>query len=509
MMPDTALPLYTVAQLRDIEHAAQAGLPPHTLMARAGRAGATWLRRRLQNARAHPADVPVLFLAGPGNNGGDALVAATELYRQRIPVEVWLLAPPTAIDAQWAHAEALAAGVPVIPVPTALPANRTFRWGVDGLFGIGLSRAVAGRAAELIAWFNAQPFARLALDIPSGIDAARGAPPSPDGVWVAADATLSFLGATPGLFTAFGRDAAGDVSVEDLGVALDDMQATPRARLNHPSLFTAHWPRRHHASHKGTYGALGVIGGHRGMLGAPVLASRAGLHAGAGRIYTGFLAPQFPPYDSVQPELMMRAAEAVDLGMLQAVAAGPGLGDDDDAAMCLAHVLAARPAALVLDADALNLLAGRPDWQRLLAQRPSPAVLTPHPLEAARLLGRTAADVQADRVAAAREIALKYGVITVLKGSGTVIDDGRRTYVNPTGNAGLATAGTGDVLTGIIGALLAQGMPPLEAAAAAVWVHGKAAERLVEQGIGPLGITASELLAPVRDILNQLARDMS
>lgn len=503
MTAETALPLFSVAQLREIEHAAQAMLPPHTLMANAGRAAAAWLSERLD---AVPDSRPVLVLAGPGNNGGDALVMATELIRRRIPVQVWLLSTVTTADARWAYAEARAAGVPIAPIPSPLPPRADFCWGVDGLFGIGLSRPIEGRAADVIAWFNAQSLPRLALDVPSGLDADRGQTPGAGGPVAEAGTTLSFLGATPGLFTGSGRDAAGDVHVFDLGAASHMRCVEPRATLNHPAHFAAHLPQRRHSSHKGTYGALGVIGGHSGMLGAPVLSSRAALYAGAGRVYTGFLAPHFPPYDSIQPELMMRLAEDLDPRALQAIAAGPGLGAGDDARMCLEKLLAAQPESLVLDADALNLLAVQPAWINLLNLRASPAIITPHPLEAARLLGRRSDAVQADRLDAARTLALKYGAVAVLKGSGTIIDDGHRTLINPTGNAGLATAGTGDILTGIIGALLAQGMPPFEAAAAGVWAHGRAAEMLAQSGIGPAGITASELLAPVRRTLNQLQK---
>ncbi len=502
------LPLYDVARLRRIEQRAQAHLAPHTLMAHAGRAAANWLYGELART---PADArPILILAGPGNNGGDALVLSAELARRGVPVEVWLLAPPATDDARWALTEAQAAGVTIAPVPASLPSHADtgfpYHWGVDGLFGIGLSRALDEPTGALVAWFNRQPFRRLALDVPSGLLADAGQPAGCREHVVRADATIAFLGATPGLYTGVGRDCAGTVSVDTLGVDLDESGATagesPRAWLNTPALFAAHLPRRRHASHKGTYGALAVLGGNRGMLGAPVLAARAALQLGAGRVHVGFVAPDFPPYDSWQPELMLRGAQAIEHAQMQALAAGPGMGQDESAHACMADALGHPHSSLVLDADALNLLSARTEFAELLRQRAVPAVLTPHPLEAARLLGCNAATVQANRLSAARDLAQRYGVVAVLKGSGTIIDDGEYTLINPTGNAGLATAGSGDVLTGMIGALLAQGMPPLSAAAVGVYLHGRAAERLTDAGRGPAGLTAGELPGAARDEFN-------
>ncbi|AKJ67877.1 sugar kinase [Pandoraea thiooxydans] len=508
MLKQPFLPLYDVARLRRIEQRAQAHLAPHTLMAHAGRAAANWLYGELART---PADArPILILAGHGNNGGDALVLSAELARRGVPVQVWLLAKPSTDDARWALAEAQAAGVPISPVPASLPGHADggfpYHWGVDGLFGIGLSRPLDEPTGALVAWFNAQPFRRLALDVPSGLLADVGQPAGRREHVVRADATIAFLGATAGLYTGVGRDCAGVISIDTLGVSVDASSTAngeaPRAWLNTPGLFAAHLPRRQHASHKGTYGALAVLGGNQGMLGAPILAARAALHLGAGRVHVGFVAPDFPPYDSLQPELMLRHAHAVERAEMQALATGPGMGRDAGALACLADALDHPDISLVLDADALNLLSAHAEFGERLRRRAVPAVLTPHPLEAARLLGCDAAAVQADRLGAARDLAQRYGAVAVLKGSGTVIDDGEYTLVNPTGNAGLASAGSGDVLTGMIGALLAQGMPPLSAAAVGVYLHGRAAERLVDGGQGPAGLTAGELPGAARDEFN-------
>ncbi|AKM28983.2 hypothetical protein AB870_00805 [Pandoraea faecigallinarum] len=500
-----ALDLHLPEALRRTERAAATRLAPHTLMSRAGTAVAHWLHGRLP-ALASAGRQPVLLLAGPGNNGGDAYVAARELHRRGVLVDVWQLAPPTTHDARWALAEALAAGVAVRPAPHTWPQPGTYAWIVDGLFGIGLSRPLEGAAATLvdnIAYAHAHGTPVLAIDIPSGLIAATGIA---DGPVIRANATIAMLGACPGLFTGIGRDVAGQVLVATLGA--QDVPAASGAGLlstSAPGAFAAHLPKRHHASHKGSYGCLAVIGGHEGMVGAPILSARAGLMTGAGRVYVGFVAPDAPAWDPMHPELMLRHAQGLDLPSMQAVAIGPGLGTSAASAACLSRVLALEDTPLVIDADGLNLLAADPSLAQRVRHRAGPTVLTPHPLEAARLTGCDVARIQSDRLASARALAMRFGATVVLKGSGSIIDDGTRAWINTTGNAGLATAGTGDVLTGVIGALLAQGMPATQAALAAVWLHGKAAERCVEQGAGPAGLTASELLPAIRHELTTLA----
>jgi hydroxyethylthiazole kinase-like uncharacterized protein yjeF len=506
-----ALDLYSPGILRDVERTAAAKLPPHTLMARAGAAVADWLYGRLP-ALATAGRQPVLLLAGPGNNGGDAYIAARELHRRGVLVDVWQLAPPTADDARWALADALAAGVPVRHAPDIWPQPSTYAWIVDGLFGIGLSRPLEGPAAALvdhIAYEHTQGTPVLAIDVPSGLAAATGVAAGPV---IHADVTMAMLGATPGLFTGVGRDFAGEVLLATLGadeVLVATRSALPGERLiatSAPAAFLAHLPQRRHASHKGTYGALAVLGGHEGMIGAPLLSARTGLMSGAGRVYVGFVANDAPDWDPVHPELMLRHAEDLDLSAMQAVSVGPGLGTSAASAACLSRALALDHTPLVIDADALNLLAAEPALAERVRRRAGPTVLTPHPLEAARLAGCDVARVQSDRLACARALAQQFGATVVLKGSGSVIDDGTRAWINTTGNAGLATAGTGDVLTGAIGALLAQGMPATQAALAAVWLHGRAAERCERAGAGPAGLTASELLPAIRaelaDLLN-------
>jgi hydroxyethylthiazole kinase-like uncharacterized protein yjeF len=336
------------------------------------------------------------------------------------------------------------------------------------------------------------------------LNADTGAIVGPDGIALRATHTITFIGDKPGLHTGHGRDVAGQVRVDRLGIN-DACFAPAHARLNQPELFGGAARRRPHASHKGSYGDVAVIGGAHGLSGAPILAARAAIKCGAGRVYAGFL-EQALPYDSGQPELMCRLARDLDLTKATLVV-GPGLGTSSAAREFLETALAAG-APLVLDADALNLIALEPELQQKLAQRREPSLLTPHPLEAARLLGSTNAAIQDDRPAAARELARRFNAIALLKGSGTVIArPGGDIVINTTGNPGLATAGSGDVLAGVCGALLAQHWPAWEAALAAVWLHGKAADELAGQAIGPVGLTATELIPCVRTLLNRLIEE--
>jgi hydroxyethylthiazole kinase-like uncharacterized protein yjeF len=306
----------------------------------------------------------------------------------------------------------------------------------------------------------------LAVDVPSGLHADTGA-----GLAVRATHTLALLTLKPGLFTAGGRDAAGQVWFDDLEVPAGPEAL--RAVLAGPPQAQP----RLHASHKGSYGDVAVIGGAPGMAGAALLAASAALHAGAGRVYLAPLDPAAARLAPGLPELMLRDWSSLPLPSL-AVACGCGGGTA--VADVLPQVLP-QAASLVLDADALNVVAAQADLQALLrarSRRSLPTVLTPHPLEAARLLGTSTPAVQADRLAAAQALAARYACVVVLKGSGTVIAaPGQPPAINPTGSARLATGGTGDVLAGWIAALLAHGLPAFEAAQAAVFRHGQLADR--------------------------------
>jgi hydroxyethylthiazole kinase-like uncharacterized protein yjeF len=513
--------LYTVAQLRAIEQAAKAGLAPGTLMQRAGMAATDIAMNLLGDTALHPA--PVLVLAGPGDNGGDALHVAWRLAQAGCAVEIILVGGAPSPDAQQALALARAGTAQIYSSDDAALMQRipkqAWRLAVDGLFGIGLARPIRGRLRELIEAVNRLSCPVLALDVPSGLDADTGAVVGPDGIALCATHTVSFIGDKPGLHTAAGCDHAGTISVAALDIddavfisALAAAGATaPPAQLGAVSLFAAALRPRRSDTHKGSFGDVKILGGATGMAGAAILAARSAAYCGAGRVFAGFLNDP-PSHDSLHPELMCRLAATLDLqgGCL---VVGPGLGQSRAAHDLLAAALAA-PAALVLDADALNLIAQEEGLASRLRQRAAhaarygPAIITPHPLEAARLLLATSAAVQADRLQAARDLAQRFMAVTVLKGAGSIIasPDGR-VVINPTGNPGLATGGTGDVLAGGCGALLAQSWNAWDAALGATWMHGAAADLLVAQGIGPTGLTASELPSALREVLNQLIGD--
>lgn len=500
-------PLFTVAEIRAIEHAAALRLPEGALMQRAGQAGTNEALDMLPytTSRAH-----VLVLAGPGNNGGDALETAAHLAHAGAMVTVLHFPPSAKPSAERQAALQRAENSParlmtINAADDAPPLVAGTEWAlvVDGLFGIGLARPIAGALAALVASINQVKCQVLALDVPSGLDADTGAVVGGEaGAAVRATHTVTFIGDKPGLHTAEGRDHAGIVVASNLEIDRELFPAA-RAQLNDVPLFAHCARRRRHSSHKGSNGSVAIVGGARGMAGAPILAARTALHAGAGRVYVCFVGEP-PAFDAAQPELMCRSAQEYDFNSAILVI-GPGMGSSAASAEMLASALHSRSPA-VLDADALNLIAGSGALQSQLAQRNAPCILTPHPLEAARLLGISAAQVQADRPAAARELAGKLSATVVLKGSGTVIAarDGA-IVINNTGNPALATAGTGDVLSGLCGSLLAQGWPEWEAALAGVWLHGMAADVLVSEGAGPIGMAASELIPAIRTAVNRLA----
>ena len=512
--------LYSVAEIRAIEHAAAAVLPDGALMQRAGQSGANAALELLPFSTNH---AKVLVLAGPGNNGGDALEAAAHLAYAGATVTV-LHYPPTAEPSAERAAALQRARVSEVAFadiddddgPTgagggagggadALVAGTDWSLVVDGLFGIGLKRPLTGAMGALVAAVNQLKCPVLALDVPSGLDADTGAIVGlgDDGVAIRATHTITFIADKPGLHTCDGRDHAGLVDLSRLDI---DASLFPPASMhvNDVKLFARHLRPRQHSSHKGSYGNVAVIGGAHGMQGAPLLAARAALHSGAGRVYALFVGEPLT-CDNGQPELMCRAADDFDLDTATLVI-GPGLGASSVAAALLARAIDSQ-SALLADADALNLIAATPALQAALAERKLAAVLTPHPLEAARLLGRPVGEVQADRVRAARELAASLNAVVVLKGSGTVIAAPTGgVVVNTTGNPALATAGTGDVLAGLCGGLLAQGWPQWDAALAAVWLHGMAADVLVADGTGPIGLTAGELIPAIRMALNRMVQ---
>ena len=402
----------------------------------------------------------VWVACGPGNNGGDGLEAAVQLNAWGKHVVLTLAGDPALLpaDAATSWRKCQDAGLAPSPRPP-----REWDLCIDALLGIGGARALDGELAALVQAINAGPGTVLAVDQPSGLSSDTGTGDS-----VRATHTLGLLTLKPGLFTALGPARCGQVWFHDPGVRAAEGRAS--AWLSGPPPA----PVRPHASHKGSYGDVAVVGGAAGMSGAAVLAASAALHAGAGRVYLCSLAPAADALVAGQPELMVRDIATLPLEQM-AVACGCGGGEA--VADVLPRVLD-QSRSLVLDADALNVIAAQPQLADALRQRTQPTVLTPHPLEAARLLGCAAAEVQADRLRAATTLAERFSCVVVLKGSGSVIAEPPKTpHLNPTGNPRLATAGTGDVLAGLVAALLAAGAEPFGAAAAAAYRPGLAADR--------------------------------
>lgn len=493
-MPTYAVPspIYQVADIRAIEARHLTQLP---LMERAGAAAANIALRMLEDRVG-----PVLVLCGPGNNGGDGFVLARHLRVADRDVTVCFVADESKLPAD--AAAALAAWKSIGGNVVSEWPRRDYALVVDAMFGIGLTRAIDGIYAEWIARLNALTCPRLALDVPSGLDADRGiAHP----VCVRATHTATFIALKPGLLTADGPDCCGEITVASLEINLEK-DKPPRGLRVSPALFAEFLKARPRNSHKGTNGNAGIVGGAPGMVGAALLGGRAALKLGAGRVFVGLLDTCLA-VDPQAPELMLRSADDVLKladGLVNALALGPGLGESPAALELLSRAIDT-PAALVLDADALNLLAQHPVLAARLKRRAASAIITPHPAEAARLLQTDTAAIQADRIAAATQLAASFNAVAVLKGAGSIIatPDGRW-FINPTGNPGMASAGMGDVLTGMVAALLGQGWSLEAALMGAVWLHGHAADRLFAEGIGPIGMTAGELLGSARSALNAI-----
>ncbi len=469
-------PLFDAAASRQIEHAALATSAPQTLMAQAGLAVA-----KLALAMA-PASRQVWIAAGPGNNGGDGLVAGRLLHQQGWSVRISLVGDPAQRppNAAWALQTAQDAGVWIETDLAGLAAHTGLA--IDALLGLGHSRAPQGAIAQAVRLLNAGQAPVLAVDLPTGLCGDTGRRLGDE--VVAAAHTLALLTLKPGLFTGHGRDQAGRVWLASLGV--EGVNAVPSALLQGPGLLDQWLPARRHAQNKGSFGDVLVIAGAPGMGGAASLAARAALAAGAGRVYLARLDGNELP-DAMRPELMPRSlAQALQPALLAGATVVCGCGGGTAVAAILPAVLA-HAGRLVLDADALNAVAAAPGLLQALRQRAAaglPSVLTPHPLEAARLLGCSSAQVQADRLAAARALAELCQATLLLKGSGTVVTaPGGSPSINPTGNARLGSAGSGDVLAGWLGGLWSQTFAAgagdaqgIHAARAAAWLHGQAAE---------------------------------
>ncbi len=458
-------PLYNIAQTRGIEeHQAQAKLPANTLMQRAGLATA-------QLALAIAPHAQKIWIAcGPGNNGGDGLEAAIHLQAWgKQPIVTWLGKNgecPT--DTQQAWQRAKAAGV---RFDEHIP--HQFELAIDALLGIGLQRAPKGVMAQWLDALQNTTTPVLCIDIPTGLNADTGE-------WLAPSAathtnharhTLSLLTLKPGLFTAEGREATGQVWFNDLCA---EITQAPTASLQQTMSTPSERP---HNTHKGSFGDVCIIGGTAGMSGAATLAAVAALHGGAGRVFAGIIdTSAHAAIAAAHPPLMVRSVDELNLHTSTVVC---GCGGGDAIHALLPNALSTS-AQLVLDADALNAIARDTSLQRLLKNRHTrnkPTVLTPHPLEAARLLSCQVKDIQRNRLHAAQQLADAFQCVVALKGSGSIIASaGHTPVVNGSGNARLASAGTGDVLAGLIGAYMARDKDKFRATCQAVFAHGHVAD---------------------------------
>ena len=495
------IPVLTRDQLRAVEESAARSSGP-SLMERAGQATANAARRLATDTGA-----PILVVAGPGNNGGDAWLAAAQLGEgfHRVVVLDAAGTAPKAPEAKAAKKAIEARGGDIV---REWPQGLRPALVVDGLFGLGLARDVEPRFTELIERMNACGAPILAVDVPSGLDSDNGVI---RGAAVRATNTLTFLAHKIGLHTADGLDCRGVLALDDLGAG-DEVLRDARGFLLTPKSVAQWLAPRPRNSHKGDFGSVAVIGGNRGMVGAALLAARAALLCGAGKARLGLLASDAPAVDVAHPELMLGSID--DAMGCDVMIAGPGAGQSPSAtsvSMFERTVLPALIAAskpLVLDADALNAIAFNDTLRHdLVEKRKAPTILTPHPAEAARLLGCKTAEVQAHRLDSALELAQRLRACVVLKGAGSIcaFPDGRWS-VNTTGNPGLAAAGSGDVLAGIIGALLAQKLDAEKALQYAVCLHGAAADSLAGRGVGPVGLAASEIALEARSVLNSWSR---
>lgn len=504
--------ILTAEQMREADRRtiSELGIPGAVLMESAGRAIAGEIVKRYE----HLAPGPVLVLCGKGNNGGDGLVAARTLLQGGWQVRTVILAEAAALTgdaglylevlqrlgapvefaADMAGAEALLGAV---PAPALI---------VDAVFGTGLSSPVSGHYAMAIDWMNRSMAPKVAIDIPSGLDATGG---TILGSALSADLTVALAAPKIGQIIYPGVACCGELVVAEIGIPQALLEDLALGILLDEAAVRDFLPPRPAGGHKGTFGHLLLVAGSCGKVGAAALAADAALRTGAGLVTVA--APS-----SLQGILAIKLTEAMtepldeDGGALTAtafaqiaalwqekkvLAIGPGLGRRPETSGLVRKVVQECPLPLVLDADALFALAGHTG---LLKSRPvGSTILTPHPGEMAHLLGISVAEVEDDRLGTARFFAEEYGVVLVLKGARTVIaaPDGG-ILINPTGHAGMATAGMGDLLTGIIASLLTQGVPPLAAAAAGVWLHGRSGDRLRDR-FGDCGLLAQDLLPEI------------
>ena len=483
--------IYSVAAVRETDRAAieDHGIPGYTLMTRAGEAAVQAARARFPSAQRWQ------VLCGAGNNGGDGYVVARLAAEQGIVVSALSLADTAGLagDAATAYREFVAEGGVVLPWEGKLDDEATLL--VDAILGSGLERDVGGEFARAVEAVNAHGAKVLALDVPTGIHGDSGAVL---GCAVRADLTITFVGLKTGLFLGAAPDYRGDLEFADLRVPAAAREGVrPSLRRIDDSALRDGLRRRRRTGHKGDYGHVLVVGGGEGMPGAVRLAGEAALRAGAGLVSVATHPTHAALLVASRPELMPHGISTPDdlaplLERADVVAFGPGLGHTEWAQSLFEHV---RELSLpsVWDADALNWLAEQPD-------RSETRVITPHPGEAGRLLGCSVSEVQADRLAALSALVEKFGGTVVLKGAGTLISGDPVPHLCTAGNPGMGSAGMGDLLTGIIAALMGQGLDIAAAAAVGVEVHARAGDFAAASG--ERGLIAGDLLAELRTVIN-------
>ncbi|MDH3386345.1 MAG: NAD(P)H-hydrate dehydratase [Gammaproteobacteria bacterium] len=478
--------LYSPESVYQLDRAAVSrdGYSEIELMQRAGRC--VW--RALQ-AR-WPGVERITVFAGSGNNGGDAFVVALNARAQGIGVQLLVqgdLAKQSATSRHFTTLWQQAGGQIEAWQGQALSGEVV----VDGLLGIGLQRELNQEWQQLIAALNSHPGPRVAIDIPSGLNGLTG---KPQPVAVSAQLTVTFIGAKTGQYLADGPDYCGELVFEDLGVSRAARDGIV-AQLHTIECCRLPAPRRRN-THKNHYGNLLIVGGDQGMSGAVALAARAALRAGAGLV-TALVHPECRNNLAVFPEVMTLGWEALESRLPQAsvIVVGPGLGDSKDALHCL-QLIGRASQPMVVDASALNA-----DFLQSL--KSEQVVITPHPGEAAALLNSSGAQVQADRLAASAALAATFGATCVLKGCGTLVAQaGSPTAINTRGNPGMASAGMGDVLAGIIAALIGQGLPPFEAACSAVLMHALCAEDFSADQ-DQVGLIAGDIIERIPRVVRQ------
>ena len=486
--------LYTAAQTRELDRITieEFGVPGIRLMSRAGRTSFDLL------CDIYPDAEHIQVFCGTGNNGGDGFIVASLAHERGVPVTVYLLGDAAKIsgDARLAYDKALVDGVAILPF--AAGGELTGGVIVDAMLGTGLSGDVRGDYPLAIELINASSLPVLAVDIPSGLCSDTG---KVLGDCVRADHTATFIGIKRGLMTGEAPAKVGLLHFTDLEVPLEVYGQVPaNSYLLELEDLRPLIPRREQHAHKGMFGHALIVGGDEGLGGAAIMAAEAAGRCGAGLVSAATRPGHVSSLLTRIPEVMARGVAGGNelLPMLErpnAIAVGPGLGSSPWSEQLLFHVLETdKP--LVVDADALNLLA---ENRIVEIPRRDNWVLTPHPGEAARLLQCSTADINADRFAAVFALQQRYGGVVLLKGAGTLVCGGEEVFLCPYGNPGMASGGMGDVLSGVIAALLAQGLSPLDAACLGVCLHGCAAD--VAAAEGAVGLLATDLMPALRQLL--------